>query len=45
MINLINESLIGFDSFVNISIFPETITWFDCDLRNLIFLKNVIKLD
>ena len=45
MNNLINESLIGFDSFVNISIFPETITWFNCDLRNLIFLKNVIKLD
>ena len=41
MTNLINESLIGFDSFVKIPIFPERITWFDRDLRNLIFLYNV----
>ena len=38
MIHLINESLIGFDAFVEISIFPERITWFDGNLRNLIFL-------
>ena len=41
MTNLINESLIGFNSFVKIPIFPERITWFDRDLRDLIFLYNV----
>ena len=38
MIHLINESLIGFDAFVEIPISPERISWFDGDLRNLIFL-------
>ena len=41
MTNLINKSLIGFNPFVKIPIFPERITWFDRDLRNLIFLKQI----